>query len=96
MVAAISNRIDFFFIRKQNIFAKIRNNIQSYDIFYYSFCRFYSFNVGAVCKKSELTPVFSDNVKFSNNSNDLHVLRELCEREGGAVAYRKEILSLRT
>jgi hypothetical protein len=24
MVAAISNRIDFFFIRKQNIFAKIR------------------------------------------------------------------------
>ena len=33
--------------------------------------------------------------KFSNNSIDLHVLREFCEREGGAVAYRKEIHSLR-
>jgi len=33
--------------------------------------------------------------KFSNNSIDLQVLSELCEREGGAVAYRKEIHSLR-
>ena len=27
--------------------------------------------------------------KFSNNSIDLQVLREFCEREGEAVAYRK-------
>ena len=27
--------------------------------------------------------------KFSNNSLDLHVLREFCEREGEAVVYRK-------
>ena len=29
------------------------------------------------------------NVKFSNNSIDLQVLREFCEREGEAVSYRK-------
>ena len=27
--------------------------------------------------------------KFSNNSIDLQVLREFCEREGEAVSYRK-------
>ena len=27
--------------------------------------------------------------KFSNNSIDLHVLREFCEREGKEVTYRK-------
>ena len=27
--------------------------------------------------------------KFSNNSIDLQVLRECCEREGEAVSYRK-------
>ena len=32
-----------------------------------------------------------DNVKFSNNSIDLQVLREFCEREGESVAYRKDI-----
>ena len=32
-----------------------------------------------------------DNVKFSNNSIDLQVLREFCEREGEAVSYRKDI-----
>ena len=32
-----------------------------------------------------------DNVKFSNNSIDLQVLREFCEREGEAVSYRKAI-----
>jgi len=30
-----------------------------------------------------------DNVKFSNNSLDVQVLREFCEREGEAVSYRK-------
>ena len=29
--------------------------------------------------------------KFSNNSIDLQVLREFCEREGEAVSYRKDI-----
>ena len=29
--------------------------------------------------------------KFSNNSLDLQVLREFCEREGEAVSYRKDI-----
>ena len=29
--------------------------------------------------------------KFSNNSIDLQVLREFCEREGEAVSYRKAI-----
>ena len=32
-----------------------------------------------------------DNVKFSNNSIDLQVLREFCEREGETVSYRKDI-----
>ena len=35
-----------------------------------------------------------DNVKFSNNSIDLQVLREFCEREGEAAFYRKEDLIL--
>jgi hypothetical protein len=29
--------------------------------------------------------------KFSNNSSDLQVLREFCEREGKMVEYRKDI-----
>ena len=41
--------------------------------------------------KLELCRVVTDfdNVKFSNNSIDLQVLREFCEREGEAVVYRK-------
>ena len=30
-------------------------------------------------------------VKFSNNSIDLQVLREFCEREGETVSYRKDV-----